>query len=170
MRHGGSARLATVAPPPSCRCRHVVGVMSWLSWRCRHGLSRSTSLAPPIAFWIFPAALSAAPSACNLASPVTLPTASSMAPLTCLAAPRILSLSFVYAPVGGNAVSRVVVIRVRDAHGRGRDWCSHRAKSVCKPDKSCPSPQRAAVSARPHKARRDTPDQQAGQAPPCFQQ
>src|ERR1700759_485124 len=50
------------------------------------------SLAPPTAFWILPAVLSAAPSACSLASPVILPAACLMAPLAWVAEPSILSL------------------------------------------------------------------------------
>src|SRR6516225_1729972 len=55
--------------------------------------SRAASLAPPTAFCTFPAAFSAAPSVCVLASPVTLPIVSLTAPLTRCAAPAILSLS-----------------------------------------------------------------------------
>src|SRR5512146_1389862 len=53
------------------------------------------SFAPPIAFCTLPAVLSALPSACSLASPVTLPAASFTAPLAWLAAPSIRSLSMV---------------------------------------------------------------------------
>src|SRR5215472_8198337 len=55
--------------------------------------SRAASLAPPTAFCTFPAAFSAAPSVCVLASPVTLPIVSLTAPFTRCAAPAILSLS-----------------------------------------------------------------------------
>src|SRR5438105_7774578 len=47
----------------------------------------------PTAFWILPAACSALPSDCNLASPTTLPMASLTEPLIPFAAPAIRSLS-----------------------------------------------------------------------------
>jgi hypothetical protein len=51
-------------------------------------VSRTVSLAPPTAFCTLPAAFSPAPSACVLSSPVTLPTVSSLHPLSDERRPR----------------------------------------------------------------------------------
>src|SRR4051812_40489809 len=54
------------------------------AFEARGYLPRRVSLRPPTAFCTFPAALSDVPSASSLASPVTLPATSLMAPLACL--------------------------------------------------------------------------------------
>src|SRR4051794_15546456 len=56
-------------------------------------LPRRGSFRPPTAFCTFPAALFDLPSGSSLASPVTLPATSLMAPLACFAEPSIRSLS-----------------------------------------------------------------------------
>src|SRR4051794_40699925 len=65
-------------------------------------LPRRVSFRPPTAFCTFPAALSDFPSVSSLASPVTLPATSLMAPLACLAEPSIRSLS-IFVPFDGVA-------------------------------------------------------------------
>jgi hypothetical protein len=62
-------------------------------------LPRRLSFSPPMAFCTLPAALSALPSLCNLASPVTLPAVSLIAPLACFAEPSMRSLSMPFAPI-----------------------------------------------------------------------
>src|SRR6478672_8054446 len=65
-------------------------------------LPRRVSFRPPTAFCTLPAALSDLPSASSLASPVTLPATSLMAPLACLAEPssRSLSISIAFRACG----------------------------------------------------------------------
>src|SRR6202522_1329895 len=53
------------------------------------------SFTPPTAFCTLPSVFSAEPSAFNLASPVTLPAASLIAPPACLAEPAMRSLSMI---------------------------------------------------------------------------
>ena len=61
--------------------------------------SLAASFALPTAFWTFPRAFSAWPSACVLASPFTLPAASLTAPFACLPIPSTRSLSIVRSPL-----------------------------------------------------------------------
>ena len=72
-----------------------VGENAWEPMRepMQPAATRTPSLAPPTVFCTLPSALSALPSAWVFVSPVTLPNASFTAPLTCLAAPSIRSLS-----------------------------------------------------------------------------